>query len=190
MSDKKMHKKIFVIGPNKCGSISLNNFFLQNNLNSVHWKQGSIAIKILSNISANLDPLTDLHKYDCILDMYFITKGLYISPLSLIDNIIKNYPNEIYILNIRNYNDWLKSRKSHGDGSLNKRLKITFGENFNYYNEFNGYRKILDYNLPNLHIFDLDKKNKFSKLSSFLLKKGIKIFNTKEVHMHNTQNKN
>ena len=82
-------KKIFVVGPNKCGTISLHNFFLQNNLKSVHWKKGNIALKILSNISANLDPLSELDEYDCFLDMYFITNGLYISPVSLIDSLIK-----------------------------------------------------------------------------------------------------
>ena len=97
-----MKKKIFVVGPNKCGSISLHTFFKKNGYKSVHWKNGALALKILSNISSNLNPLNELEQYDCFLDMFFITDGLYISPLALRDRIIKFYPNEIYIFNIRN----------------------------------------------------------------------------------------
>ena len=83
-----MKKKIFVVGPNKCGSISLHTFFKKNGYQSVHWKNGTLALKILSNISSNLNPLNGLEKYDCFLDMFFITDGLYISPLALRDRII------------------------------------------------------------------------------------------------------
>ena len=179
-------KKIFVIGPNKCGTISLHNFFLQNNFKSVHWKSGTVALKILSNISANLNPLSDLDEYDCFIDMYFITNGLYISPLSLIDHIIKYYPDQIYILNIRKYDDWLNSRNNHGDGSINERLKITFKGKHDPKNEFIGYKEIIKLNLPNFHIFDLDDDYKFKNLSKFLKEKGFKIINEKEVHMHKT----
>ena len=50
-------KKIFVIGPNKCGTISLYIFFKKNNLKPIHWDNGNLALKIISNISANLKPL-------------------------------------------------------------------------------------------------------------------------------------
>ncbi len=184
MNDKQ--KIIFVVGPNKCGTISLHNFFKQNELNSVHWKHGTIALKILSNISSNLDPLDDLGQYDCFLDLYFITDGLYISPLALIDKIIQKYPDEIYILNTRNLDEWIKSRDKHGHGSLNERLNKTFLNRYDALKEFNGYKQIANYNLKNFHVFDLDKKNKFIDLSKFLISKGIKIKNTKEVHLHKT----
>lgn len=179
-------KKIFVVGPNKCGTISLHNYFLQNNLKSVHWKNGTIALKILSNISANLNPLCDLDEYNCFLDMYFITNGLYISPLSLINKITHYYPNEIYILNIRKYDDWIKSRNNHGKGSINERLKITFKDKYDSIAEYNGYKKIIKLNLPNFHIFDLDQDDKFILLSKFLRDNGLNIVYENEIHMHKT----
>lgn len=38
-------KKIFVIGPNKSGSLSLYYFFKKNNLKPVHWERGNLALK-------------------------------------------------------------------------------------------------------------------------------------------------
>tara|TARA_B100000575_G_scaffold224657_1_gene185140 strand:+ start:6643 stop:7197 length:555 start_codon:yes stop_codon:yes gene_type:complete len=180
-------KKIFVIGPNKCGTISLYFFFKKNNLRPIHWDKGNLALKILSNISANLKPLNGLDKFNCFLDMYFITTGLYISPISLRDKIITHYPDDIFILNIRNFDDWLISRKKHGSGSLDERLNKTFKDSYDPELEYNSYKDIINYNLKNFHIFNLDEPDKFTKLSKFLSSKGINIFDTAEIHEHKTK---
>ena len=180
-------KKIFVIGPNKCGSISLYYFFEKNNLKPIHWDKGNLALKIISNISANIKPLHGLEKFNCFLDMYFVTTGLYISPISLRDKIITHYPNEIYILNIRNFDDWLISRNKHGNGSLNERIKDTLKESYDPFLEYNSYKEIVNYNLNNFHIFDLDDPEKFKKLSTFLNNKGIIITDESGVHEHKTK---
>ena len=183
-------KKIFVIGPNKCGTSSLHNFFLENKLKSAHWNRGNLVLKILSNISANLDPLSDLEEYDCFSDMNFITDGLYISPLSFIKNLVEYYPEGIYIQNTRNFKDWDKSRLKHGksydQGSLNERLQNTFRKRYDSNKEFNGYNDIQKLKLKNFHIFDLDDDNKFIELSKFLNKNGIKITSKDEIFINKT----
>jgi hypothetical protein len=180
-------KKIFVIGPNKSGSLSLYYFFKKNNLKPVHWERGNLALKILSNISANLKPLNGLDKFNCFLDIFFITPGLYISPISLRDKIITHYPEEIYILNIRNFEDWLISRKKHGNGSLNERLNKTFKDTYDPKLEYKSYKEVINYNLKNFHIFDLDDPEKFKRLSEFLIIKGINISDNSQVHAHKTK---
>lgn len=37
--------KIFQIGFNKCGAVSLHKFFLDNGLKSIHWDNGNLAKK-------------------------------------------------------------------------------------------------------------------------------------------------
>ena len=119
--------------------------------------------------------------------MYFVTTGLYISPLSLRDKIITYYPNEIYILNIRNFDDWKISRSKHGNGNFDERLNKTFKDSYDPILEYKSYKDIKKYNLKNLHIFDLDDQEKFKKLSEFLNNNGINITDSSEVHEHKTK---
>ncbi len=179
-------KKIFVVGPNKCGSISLYYFFEKNGLKPIHWDSGNLALKIISNLSANLNPLDGLDKFNCFLDMYFVTKGLYISPLTIRDKIIDYYPNAIYILNTRNYEKWLTSRDKHGNGDFSERIEKTFKGNYNPRKEYDSYKEIINYKLKNFHIFNLEESDKFEKLSVFLEKNNIKITDSSEVHEHKT----
>lgn len=45
----KIMKKIFQIGFNKVGTVSLHEFFLKNGISSVHWDRGNLSKTIHSN---------------------------------------------------------------------------------------------------------------------------------------------
>jgi hypothetical protein len=188
LNAEKKNRKIFVLGPNKCGTLSLHKFFLRNNLKSVHWDQGELALKIASNISANRKPLEGYEKYDCFSDLFFLNDQLYISSLLLGKEIVKRYPDDIFILNTRDFDKWRESRNNHASGSLNTRLNSVFGEQYDADGEFRAYRDLLNDGVKRLHVFQLDDANKFKKLSVYLKQEGFKIVEEDEVKANVSMN--
>jgi hypothetical protein len=174
-------RKIFVLGPNKCGTLSLHKYFLRNKLKSVHWDHGELAIRIASNISANRLPLEGYEEYDCFSDLYFLDDRLYISPLLLGKEIVKRYPEDIFILNVRDFQMWQESRNNHASGSISTRLNSVFGAKYNAADEHEAYSELLNYGVKRLHIFQLDDTYKFKKLSAFLKQEGINIIDEGEL---------
>lgn len=104
--------KIFQIGFNKCGTTSLHNFFLSNNLKSIHWDRSRLAKKINHNYNNNLPLLKGYEQYNCFTDMESLNDNIFIY-LSLYKELDKQYPNSKFILNIRNKENWINSRIKH-----------------------------------------------------------------------------
>lgn len=168
-------KRIFVIGPNKCATGSLHEFFNKNGLSSVHWDDGNLAKRMLTNISCGLDPIAGYEEYNCFLDFYLSTEDIFISPLLIREHIVKKYPKAIYILNTRNFESWDNSRNRHDNGSFAKRMNECLGREYDAKTEFDSYSDIKNLNIENLHVFNLEDDNKFEKLASYLSGKGIEI---------------
>lgn len=122
-----MHK-IIQIGFNKCGTTSLHDFFLINKIASVHYKDcnGPIASFIYHNHKLGLPLLSGLDQYTAFLDMEYYVDGQgdrYVS-LEFYQQLYEQYPEAIFILNERNVDDWLFSRKNHLSGRYIERNMI------------------------------------------------------------------
>jgi hypothetical protein len=105
--------KIFQIGFNKCGTVSIHKFFIKNGLKSVHWDKGNLANTIKENHENNLPILKGYEDFDCFSDMENVKMGLYI-PILYFKELDKQYPNSKFILNVRPIDNWIKSRLNHG----------------------------------------------------------------------------
>jgi hypothetical protein len=104
--------KIFQIGFNKCGTVSMHKFFEANRLKSVHWDKGRLAQRIQSNFISGLPLLSGYENYDCFTDMESQSENIFIY-LTLFKELDRQYPNSKFILNIRNRDNWIESRLNH-----------------------------------------------------------------------------
>ncbi len=211
--------KIFQIGFNKCATRSMGEWFDNNGISSRHWidvptKQQRdlyqfkqyigtnrvIGRKIYNNYSNNKALLDNYDEYTFYGDFgVFIQKSQdydlkflnnsNASKMSIYKLLIKQYPNSVYILNIRNVNKWLKSRFLHYKDdyfplenlkkglNIHDNVKLVFGWKqlwydyicnvLDYFNTNDIMDRLLIYNL------DIDSTHKFI---SFFDEYGIKLF--------------
>ncbi len=128
--------KIFQIGFNRCGTKSLYHFFNKNGLKVIHWGRGSLAAGIEAAHLEGKPLLTYIEGFDVYCDMEFMREdhaGEWISEIQferLFDNYSKpiitipiyaferfkeldeQYPDSRFILNKREPNNWIRSRKN------------------------------------------------------------------------------
>jgi hypothetical protein len=114
--------KVFQIGFNKCGTISIHNLFVKYSnpvLSSIHWNYGYLAKTIHENISSgNFLPLFGYGSFDVFTDMEcFIEDNSKIQHISIAEKYFDlldiNYPDSVFILNTRNIDSWIQSRLNH-----------------------------------------------------------------------------
>jgi len=178
--------KIFQIGFNKCGTRSLHNFFENNNIRSVHYHGGTLAKKIHENFNENLPLLKDIENYQFYSDMEFVSKDKIITGYSFYRILDMQYPNSIFILNLRSKDKWLKSRSNHPGGNL---LGDYLKRYMAYYNETRSeiiqrwssdwdrhLAEVRSYFKGNDKFFEFDiERDDASKLSNFLIGHGFDI---------------
>lgn len=109
---EKKFNKIFQIGFNRCATTAIHIFFEKNGLKSVHWDKSLLAQKIHKNHLDKKPLLEGYEEYDCFTDMESAKDNIFIY-LTLFKELDKQYPNSKFILNIRNIDDWIKSRVNH-----------------------------------------------------------------------------
>lgn len=120
-----MVNKIFQIGFNRCGTSSLFKLFdkyTDPKISAIHWDSNQLANTILRNIQQKRDALVGYEKYTffCDMESNYSTGNvplyipIFISYYKLLD---KQYKGSKFILNIRNIDNWIKSRINY----LNKR---------------------------------------------------------------------
>jgi cytidyltransferase-like protein len=114
----KNFNKIFQIGFNKCGTTSIHQFFLNNNIESIHWEGGKIANEIIKNQSTD-NPLGSYSKYKVFTDFENPYNNYYPN-LTHYKLLNEKYPDSIFILNVRDIDDWIQSRINHriGNGEM------------------------------------------------------------------------
>jgi hypothetical protein len=182
-------KKIFQIGFNRCGTRSLCSFFEQNDLKSIHFDKGNIAKTIYKNSRINKPLLSEYEDYDFISDMEFVSNEMIIPGYKYFIKLNEQY-DSVFILNIRNINDWINSRLKHSSGSYlirymnnlnkNKQEVIEYWKEdwYNHINALKNYFKDKD----NLLIFDI-VNDKGVKIKDFLYKHNINITNDQFGHV-------
>lgn len=122
-----MSNKIFQIGLNKCGTLSIHNLVKNSGYKSVHWEKGVIARQIFLNLSMGAPILNRIDKFDCFSDMQDTDLNIY--AYRYLEHFYKEYKNSYFILNTRNKDDWLRSRSNHKKGLLLNLSKKQFGLN-------------------------------------------------------------
>lgn len=115
--------KIIQIGFNKCGTTSIDAFLRKAGFKTIHWDHGKIAKTIKSNVENSLPPLEGYEEYDCLSDMEFVTNNEFIYAfMDYYQEIDKYYDDVYFILNIRPYEKWIKSRLLHNSGTYLSRF--------------------------------------------------------------------
>jgi hypothetical protein len=119
--------KVFCIGFNKTGTTSLHSYFVKNGYDSQHWYGGGdkLAVKMVDNIKNNKKILEDIPGTffsDITWDLGNPRdKNMHrVDPSDVYKIIDLQYPNSMFILNIRPVDNWIDSRKNHGKGELFK----------------------------------------------------------------------
>lgn len=173
--------KIFQIGFNRCGSTSLYKLFLENNVPSIHWGTSSkkpIAVLIENNYLKGRKLLEGIENFVFYSDMESIFNNkYYCSYVSYFKLLDQNYPESKFILNTRNLNNWIKSRKnfvSKLNGNYLKKHMEIFGKNEDEIledwknNWLKHHENVQEYfkNKNNLLVFDIEKDN-IDKIKKF-----------------------
>lgn len=134
--------------------------------------------------SVNL--LDEIDEYDVFSDSEEIRKNF-----KLLEKI---YPEAIFILNIRNINNWICSRLNHMNQYYTKYLNNIYETNYTndefikmWKNEYiEHYNDVIDYfadKKDKLLIYDIEKDN-FNKIINFLPKMNLIYY---DIHQHDTK---
>jgi hypothetical protein len=109
--------KIFQIGFHRCGTRSIFNFFkinCQNNLKCLHWEGGDLALEIYKNMLRGKKLLGKYEDFDVYTDMeVYLGRMIFYAHLECYKLLDIQYPDSKFILNTRNVDNWISSRKKH-----------------------------------------------------------------------------
>ena len=121
--------RIFQIGFNKCGTRSLYRFLQRNGIHSAHFNRGMLAQRIQENIDGGRKPLfgRKINAFVGYTDLQRITFHGAIEAATFYRQFFEYYPNSYFILNTRDKDGWLASRKAHGAGNYINRYRVALG---------------------------------------------------------------
>jgi len=130
----KGQPKIFQIGFNKAGTRSLWSFLHGTGIASAHWEGGSLAKSMLENLKGGLrlltgweplDGFTDMyHGIDCIPERDKRTRYRQFAGYRYFRELDQQYPRSLFILNVRDIEDWIASRALHPGNCFNRWIGI------------------------------------------------------------------
>ena len=123
---------IFVIGFNKSGTTSLFHFFKSNGIAAIKHDKGRLPTTILKNALKNRRLLKGYDKtYRVFLDLGFFLPSLHFEANQLFRMLDRNYPNALFIYNMRPMEAWLESRINHRawDGTLLDKSEAFYNTN-------------------------------------------------------------
>lgn len=122
-------QKIFQIGFNKTATSALFFLFVDSGYKALHsggryWRQRkhpqivntSPQIVIRRNIKAGVDPLTGLDDFTAFFDMENVSAKRIYEGYRYFKTFHSFHPTAKFILNVRDVDDWLRSRTRHADG--------------------------------------------------------------------------
>jgi hypothetical protein len=115
--------RIFQIGFNKCGTLSLYRLFSEHtkpNIRSVHWDYGRLALSMYNNAKKGRLLLSDYQDFQFFSDMEALVLDgkscTYYYLFKNFDIIDTQYPGSKFILNTRPIDRWISSRLNHVNG--------------------------------------------------------------------------
>ena len=120
------HRRIFVIGFNKCGTTSFHTYFQANGIRSVHWRGNTLALALHDNLAASRPLLHGMDDWTAYMDMICIPGSPWgksnsdnaplIEGCRYFRELHREYPDALFILNTRDPVDWVRSRFQHDEG--------------------------------------------------------------------------
>ncbi|MEM0976296.1 MAG: sulfotransferase [Pseudomonadota bacterium] len=109
--------RIFLLGPNKCGTTSFHRLFEASGIPSIHWKCSRtdrfLAHVMITNVSLGRNPIAGLEEYVAFSDMNFASNQIWIEAKCFFREMHKHNQDAYFILNTRDEDDWLLSRSKH-----------------------------------------------------------------------------
>lgn len=185
-----MTMKIFIIGFNKTGTRTLHHYFKKNLIHSIHWDSGKLARQIKYNHENGIKILTGYEQYVVFSDMEDISHLNY-AHVDYFKEFDKTYPDSKFILNIRDVDNWIKSRNNHQGyvQYLSKKTNLTKEElNQKWREDFYNHKKnVINYfsDKPNkLLIFDIEKDS-VQKINDFFPK--LQLNSKHYIHLGKTK---
>ncbi|WKD48794.1 sulfotransferase [Microbulbifer spongiae] len=115
--------RVFQIGFNKCGTTSLNHFFLRNGYKAIHWDYGNLALQLEANCLHGRPLLSGYEEYNFFSDMELVSTRCLYAFEKYYQELDRQYPGSLFILNTRPIEKWINSRLNHGLGSYLRRFK-------------------------------------------------------------------
>lgn len=111
-----MRQRYFLVGFNRCGTTAIAEMLEKNGIKAVHHvytrngEKRNIAKDIEKNIESGHRPLDGMDDIDAFTDVEFVSSTKIIQGNKFFPEIMNSYPNMKFILNVRNRDDWIKSR--------------------------------------------------------------------------------
>lgn len=162
-----MESKIFFLGFNKTGTRSINSLFLNNGFSTIHWiheeSGDNIARRIKQNCEMGRPAISGFDEFQVFSDLTYVTKDEVIEGNQFYSQLKSDYPDSLFVLNIRDKDKWLLSRTRHSDFAERYQLALSlnFNELIDYWSKLwetrNKEIQSFFVNDPNFLTFNIDK---------------------------------
>mgnify|MGYP003633978472 CR=1 FL=1 len=121
--------KIFIIGPNRCGTTSFHRFFHHNGLRALHCRIGSmyLAKEIRDRLGDDKALKAFLSRWTVYSDFVYLTDDEHFEAHGLYETYARLFPEAYFILNDRDVDRWVGSRLSFKDDFLPRYLSSRGG---------------------------------------------------------------
>ncbi len=116
-------RRIFQVGFNKCGTRSISAFLDNNGIPTVHFKRGNLARALANNLKYGYAPLNGIDRWVGYTDMQMVSGSRVIEGCRYFRQLAAYYPNSYFILNTRDKDRWIASRRNHGNGFYAERYR-------------------------------------------------------------------
>lgn len=186
--------KVFQIGFNKAGTASIYHYFKNDGFDALHWEGGRLSKTLKANFEQGLPLLTGYENHQVFTDMEHREddQTAFYSAEQYYQQLDQQYPDSLFILNYRDVEKWINSRKNH-PGYLQKTVAstgMTAAEVIedwkrNYYRHIESVKAYFK-DKPNLIVIDLDKDDS-QKLYRELSARGIEMSQKELPHTHKTK---
>lgn len=121
--------RVVQIGFHKCGTRSLERLFRQAGHRVVKFKlrrpfrrSRNAALLIRQNLEAGRKAFAGMEDFTFYADLIYQTEQDAFEPIRHFREILRDYPDTVLLLNVRNREDWIRSRLRHGHGEFLRRV--------------------------------------------------------------------
>jgi hypothetical protein len=131
MSHAARLPKVVQIGFNRCGTRSLARLFEAAGYQALHHKirrplrrSRNGARRMRDNLAAGRRVFSGMENYTFYSDLIYLTESELFEGYLHFREIIRDYPDTIFILNLRDREAWIRSRLRHGHGEFARRAML------------------------------------------------------------------
>lgn len=189
-------KRIYQIGFNRCGTVSLHNYFLGNGVKSLHWQRGKLSEQIFRNHREQKPLFEGFETYTAFTDMEHHSDDgeAHYAAEELFREMHRQDPEGLFVLNVRPIEDWIKSLINHQRGEY---LRLTMAFHNRTANEvldfwrsrFNRHKQsVIDYfaGKDTFLLFDISEHSAV-QLTEFFNKHGFAFSDEHWRHLHKSR---